>query len=111
MTTPAPVGAWFSCDPPASEQSLAHRWSGKLSEALVAAQKEWNDWDGRLFRYADPELDETTGESQLAAFCSRAAQLAAATQDQLGSDFEVLFITAHGAWQWVNPPGTRQSPP
>jgi hypothetical protein len=41
------------------------------------------------------------------AWLARAAELAKATQRQLGSECEVLYITPGGAWRWVTPPWDR----
>jgi hypothetical protein len=97
LTAPAPAGAWFSYERPASEQSPRRPWSDELSADLLDALQEWNDQGGRLFHYAEPELDERDGKRQMAAFRSRAAELAAWTQRELGPDYEVLFVTADGA--------------
>jgi hypothetical protein len=110
LTAPAPAGAWFSYERPASEQSPRRPWSDELSADLLDALQEWNDQGGRLFHYAEPELDERDGKRQMAAFRSRAAELAAWTQRELGPDYEVLFVTADGAWQWVDPPGGSKAP-
>ncbi len=110
LAAPAPTGTWLSHERPASEPAPRRPWSDKLSAGLLDALKEWNNQGGRLFHYAEPELDEQDGEKQIAAFHSRAAELAARTQRELGPDYEVLFVTAHGAWQWADPPGTRETP-
>jgi hypothetical protein len=106
----APTRAFLSYRRPVSAQALRRPWSDKLSTGLLDALKEWNDHGGRLFHYAEPELDEQDGEKQIAAFHSRGAELAGWTQRELGPDYEVLFVTADDAWQWVDPPGGRETP-
>jgi hypothetical protein len=110
LAAPAPTGGWFSYGRPVSAQALRHPWSDKLSAGLLDALKQWNDQGGRLFHYLEPELDEQDGEKQIAAFYSRGAELAGWTQRELGPDYEVLFVTADDAWQWADPPGSREPP-
>jgi hypothetical protein len=104
-TAPAPPGEWSSYDASASERPRP--WGDVLSSDLLDALKEWNDWGGRLFREAQPEIDHADGGGRFNDFYARAAELAALTQDQLGRSYEVLFIVPHGAWRWVSPPGGR----
>jgi hypothetical protein len=56
---------------------------------------------GELF---GPRSDEATWQAGVDAFRSRGAELAAWTQQELGADYEVLFMTSTGSWQWVQPP-------
>ena len=100
LTAPAPAGRWGPADL-ALEQERPRPWSDKLSANLLDALQEWNDYGGELF---GPRSDEATWQAGVDAFRSRGAELAAWTQRELGADYEVLFMTSSGAWQWVQPP-------
>jgi hypothetical protein len=66
---------------------------------------EWNDLGVQLVNFEEgkaPELD---------AFWARGAQLAKEVQDELGSDYEVLYAAPEDAWRWVDPPWSSDEEP
>lgn len=107
LSAPAPAGMWYSADLEA-EAERPHPWSDKLSTDLLDALQEWNDHGGKLFHPLGPDSDDETSRANEDAFLSRGAELAVCTQRELGPDYEVLFITSNGAWQWVQPPWSRR---
>jgi hypothetical protein len=110
LSAPGPAGSWYSAAPLA-EAERPRPWSDKLSADLLDALQEWNDHGGELFHPLGPDSDDATSRATEDAFMSRGAKLAAWTQRELGPDYEVLFITSTGAWQWVRPPWSRRNPP
>ena len=100
IAAPPLAGRWAPADP-LTQQARRRPWSDKLSLDLLDALQKWNDHGGDLF---GPQSDEATWRAGIDAFRSRGAELAACTQRELGPDYEVLFVTSTGAWQWVEPP-------
>jgi hypothetical protein len=100
IAAPPPAGRWAPADA-LTEQARRRPWSDKLSLDLLDELQKWNDHGGDLF---GPRSDEATWKAGLDGFRSRGAELAACTQRELGPDYEVLFVTSTGAWQWVDPP-------
>jgi hypothetical protein len=91
--SPAPAGRRGPADP-ALEQDRPRPWSDKLSANLLDALQEWNDYGGELF---GPHSDQSTWQAGSNAFRSRGAELAAWTQRELGTEYEVLFMTSTGS--------------
>lgn len=83
-------------------------WRDRLSLDLREALLEWNERGEQLF---GTHIDEHTELAAKQAWRQRAAQLAAAVQQQLGPDCEVLYVLADGAWRWVTPPWQRAQEP
>jgi PAS domain-containing protein len=81
-----------------------HRWRDRLSPDLRAALLAWNEQGEDLFGVSFNEHAELTAKQ---VWWARAAELAAAAQQQLGSECEVLYIVPNGAWRWVSPPWHR----
>lgn len=102
-----PVRALLVRDLPRNGEPRPRPWSDKLPEKLLDALQAWNDIGERLFHYGEPDRDAADQQKQEAEFRRRAEQLAAWTQRELGPEYEVLFVAAGGAWQWVEQPASR----
>lgn len=97
---PAPGGEWR---PFVGPRDRRRAWRGLLLDDLLDALQAWNDQgDLVMGRSAHQYTDEDR-----AAFWARGRELAEEVQRQLGPDYEVLFVTGSGAWQWVEPPARR----
>lgn len=101
LSAPLPPGRW---GPAPAEITRPRPWSDRLSSALLDALQEWNDTGEAILggrrSFPATELETDT-------FYARAAELAERVQQELGSDYEVLHITPHGAWRWARPPSLR----
>ena len=106
MNAPAPTDeGWTGHAPLVSEPPRLRPWSDRISEPLLDALTEWNDLGVQLVNFEEgkaPELD---------AFWARGAQLAKEVQDELGSDYEVLYAAPEDAWRWVDPPWSSDEEP
>jgi hypothetical protein len=85
----------------ASAESEPRPWSDELSDDLLDDLKRWNDECGEMAVRGD--------ETSLRDEFARARPLAERVQQQLGSEWEVLY-TSGGAWHWVAlPHGWKQA--
>jgi len=46
--------------------------------------------------------------AEVEAIWARGAELAKNVQDELGSEYEVLYAVPEDAWTWVRPPWSRE---
>ena len=80
-------------------------WSGRLSEDLLDALREWNDSGVRIVFLGNGTPDEEQ------AFWALEADLAVRVQEELGDEFIVLYAIEEDAWRWVLPPWERNERP
>jgi hypothetical protein len=87
------------------ETTRPRPWRDRLSSGLLDELQECNDSSEALLggRRSAPAT-----RHEMDVFYARAAELARRVQQELGPDYEVLHITAHGAWRWARPPSRHR---
>lgn len=96
LARPRPRGLTFSRS--AEPRDRPRGWSDRLSEELLGALDAWNAWGETLIG-----LDGGDPGRELDAFFARAAELAQRTQQELGPDYEVSYISPVGEQQVRSP--------
>ena len=97
MNAPAPTSGGWTGYVPLRPKPPPQRWN-RISEPLLDTLAEWNDEGVRLVSLGEGDVTEVE------AIWARGAELAKKVQDELGSEYEVLYAVPEDAWTWVRPP-------